>query len=264
MVKQENSKVTTRVGEVISIKELKDAYEILVGTEIDGIRLLVQPGTLIMNIDTIEMIQAKDIKVGMSVTVVLNKNTPMTISIPPICSEQVIILANSSNKQIVVGYFDETLTNEAGTLKLNIWGDTVIQNNKGEKRIFAAEDIKNQDAIVVYSVSTRSIPAQTNPEYVMILSVNELKDIEEDRIIEMEETEAGYISARELASTLGYTITWEHDTKTVSLTKANEKLYFTVGKSEYIYKEETRKMREVVKLENNKLFIPKSIFTSLK
>ena len=82
--KEENSKVTTIIGEVTNVSEGEYGYEVLVGKEMEGTRFLVQPDTLVMEVDTLKMISVKDIKVGMNVTVVLDKNTPMTMSIPPL------------------------------------------------------------------------------------------------------------------------------------------------------------------------------------
>lgn len=265
---EEKSQVVTRVGEVTSINEANDTYELLVGGEMDGIRFLVQPETLVMNVDTLEMMSVKDIKVGMNVTVVLNKNTPMTMSIPPMCSQQVAILVNSSNKQVEVGYFDETLTNEANTLKLNVSEDTMIQNSRGEKRVFTEEDIKKQDAIVIYSISTRSIPAQTNPEYVMILAPTEEKVVDEEVVVNEKSTtkemgtDEGYMAVRELATTLGYKVTWDNQTKTVTLTKEDKNIQLVVGKAEYTYNEETVTMKDAVKLEGNTVYIPKALINA--
>lgn len=262
---EEKSQVVTKVGEVTNINETNDTYELLVGGEMDGIRFLVQPGTLVMNVDTLEMISVKDIKVGMNVTVVLNKNTPMTMSIPAMCSQQVAILVNSSNKQVEVGYFNETLTNEANTLKLNVSKETMVQNNRGEKRIFTEEDIKEQDAIVVYTTSTRSIPAQTNPEYVMILVPTEEKAVDEEVAASEKSTtkemeaEEGYMAVRELATTLGYKVTWDNQTKTVTLSKEDKNIQLVVGSAKYTYNEETVIMKDVVKLEGNTVYIPKAL-----
>lgn len=265
---EEKSQVVTRVGEVTSINETNNTYQLLVGGEMDGIRFLVQPETLVMNVDTLEMMSVKDIKVGMNVTVVLNKNTPMTMSIPPMCSQQVAILVNSSNKQVEVGYFDETLTNEANTLKLNVSEDTMIQNSRGEKRVFTEEDIKKQDAIVIYSISTRSIPAQTNPEYVMILAPTEEKVVDEEVVVNEKSTtkemgtDEGYMAVRELATTLGYKVTWDNQTKTVTLTKEDKNIQLVVGKAEYTYNEETVTMKDAVKLEGNTVYIPKALINA--
>lgn len=265
---EEKSQVVTRVGEVTSINETNNTYQLLVGGEMDGIRFLVQPETLVMNVDTLEMMSVKDIKVGMNVTVVLNKNTPMTMSIPPMCSQQVAILVNSSNKQVEVGYFDETLTNEANTLKLNVSEDTMIQNSRGEKRVFTEEDIKKQDAIVIYSISTRSIPAQTNPEYVMILAPTEEKVVDEEVVVNEKSatkemgTDEGYMAVRELATTLGYKVTWDNQTKTVTLTKEDKNIQLVVGKAGYTYNEETVTMKDAVKLEGNTVYIPKALINA--
>lgn len=283
--KEENSKVTTIIGEVTNVSEGEYGYEVLVGKEMEGTRFLVQPDTLVMEVDTLKMISVKDIKVGMNVTVVLDKNTPMTMSIPPMCSQQVAILVNSDNKQVEVGYFDETLTNEANTLKLNVSEDTVIQNNKGEKKVFTQEDIKNQDAIVVYTASTRSIPAQTNPEYVMILA-SDNKEVEEalevtepaveitelavanDEVKEVKAapvstSEEGYMPVRELATTLGYKLEWDQKAKTVTLTKENVTIQLVVGKTQYTNNKETLTMKDAVKLENNTVYVPKSLVNEL-
>lgn len=278
--KEENSKVVTCMGEVTSVRETEHGYEILVGKEMEGIRFLVQPDTLVMDVDTLKMISVKDIKVGMNVTVVLDKNVPMTMSIPPMCSQQVAILVNSANKQVEVGYFDETLTNEANTLKLNVSKETVIQNNKGEKKVFTEEDIKNQDAIVVYTVSTRSIPAQTNPEYVMILNsdnkeaevateitetaeVTVNSEVKETKADAVSTSEEGYMTVRELATTLGYKLEWNQKAKTVTLTKEGVTIQLVVGKTQYTNNKETLTMKDAVKLENNTVYVPKSLVNEL-
>ena len=59
-------------------------------------------------------------------------------------------------------------------MKLNIGENTVIMNTKGEQRVFTAEDIKNKNVAVIYDVTTRSIPAQTTPLFVMILEDKEI------------------------------------------------------------------------------------------
>lgn len=256
---EEKSQVVTRVGEVTSINKTNDICELLVGEQMEGIRFLVQPGTLVMNVDTLELMSVEDIKVGMNVTVILNKNTLMTMSLPPMCSEQVAILVNSPNKQVEVGYFNETLTNEANTLKLNISEGTMIRNIKGERRIFTEEDIKNQDAIVIYTASTRSIPAQTTPEYVMILAPDKVEiDTNEETV-----DEDGYVAIRELAESLGYEITWDSELKQVTLAKEDKNIQLVVGKAEYICNEETVTMKEAIKLEKNTVYVPKVLANEL-
>ena len=39
-----------------------------------------------------------------------------------------------------------------------------------ESEVLSAEDVKNQDALVFYDITTRSIPAQTTPSLVLLLT----------------------------------------------------------------------------------------------
>ena len=68
---------------------------------------------------------------------------------------------------IKVDRFGQTLLSSDQTLKLNI-GDTteiILQDGKP----FAGE-LANRDLVVFYDVATRSIPAQTTPQKVVVLS----------------------------------------------------------------------------------------------
>ena len=265
-IKETKSMYVTRSGKVTNVNEENGTYKILVGSEMDGTRFIVQSDTPIIDVETLGMLQREDIKEGMQVTVVLNKNTPMTMSIPPIISRQAAILVNSNSKNVEVSYFDETLTNETNTLKLNIDESTIIQNSRGEKRVFTAEDIKGQNAIVIYTISTRSIPAQTTPEYVVILNDNEEGKIEETPETEGSQELEGeaWIPVREMAAKFGYEVEWEHATKSVQLTKEDESIYLTAGKKQYSYNKETRELNEGVKLEENIVYVPEELLEVIK
>ena len=231
-IEESKSQVLTQVGTITEVYQSEGIYEILVGDAVYGTRFRVQPQTLLIDAESMTPLSGVEaLKVGMNVTVVLHKNTPMTMSLPAICSEQVAILVNSENKQVEVGYFNQDLVNETNTLQLNIGKNTCIQNNKGERKRFIAADIANKDAIVIYTTSTRSIPAQTTPEYVMILDL--VNSVLEDKTIGAEEiseaTQVTYRPIREVAETLGYEVEWNHDTKTAILIKEDEKIEIISG-----------------------------------
>ena len=267
---EQASNVCVKSGEVSEVNKVEDAYEILVGSKIEGTRFIVKPNTQVINVETLQFMDVSEIKVGMKLEVVLNKNTPMTMSLPAICTEQVAILVSSEKKQVEVGYFNEELINEANTLKLNIEKDTMIQNDKGERRIFDAEDIKNKDAIVIYTTTTRSIPAQTTPEFVMILDLQN-EATQEGQTTEEVKSEAeaktavvdAYQSVREVADTLGYEVKWDNETKTATLTKEDQVLQVTVGEKQYICNEQVYTIEEAAKLHENTLYIPKMVVAAL-
>lgn len=263
---QGKSMYITRTGEITNISKNGDDLEILVGDAVNGTRFILQPGNIILDAETLQMKRPEDLKLGMSVSTVINKNAPMTMSLPPLCSSQTAFVIHSSKKNIEIAYFDENLTNEANSLKLNISEDTMIQNSRGEKRVFTAEDIKNQDAIVIYTNSTRSIPAQTVPEYVLILCGDEEREeaSETDKAPEVNTIEDSYMAVREVAKQLGYEVNWDNMHKAVELTKDKCRVKLAVGGSIYTYNEEIRELKSGVKLESGTVYVPEELYEVLK
>lgn len=263
LTEQDKSMYITRTGEITNISKEGNNLEILVGDAVDGVRVVLQTGNIILDADTLQMKVPEDLKLGMSVSVVINKNAPMTMSLPPLCSGQTALVIHSSKKNIEIAYFDESLINEANRLQLNISEDTMIQNSRGEKRVFTAEDIKNQDAIVIYTNSTRSIPAQTVPEYVLILCEDE-EVSEAEQAAEENAVQGNYMAVRKLAEQLGYEVKWDNTHKTVELTRNNCRIKLAVKGTIYTYNEEIRELESQVKLESGTVYVPEELYAVLK
>lgn len=243
-----------KTGEITNITKEDGEFEILVGSETDGTRFVLQPQNIILDVKSLEMKKADDLKIGMSVTVVIDKSAPMTMSLPPMCSGQTAVLINSSDKHIEVAYFDDELVNETNTLKLNISNETMIQNSRGERRVFTEEDVKNQDAIVIYTASTRSIPAQTNPEYVLILCKEEEQEAEDSE---------EYIAVRKVAVKLGYDVKWDNTNKTAYLFDENHEAWLTVGDKSFLYNGKEVIISKSIKLEDNVVYVPEEVLSLL-
>lgn len=104
--------------------------------------------------------------VGQEITAYYPENTPMTLSLPPITTPKVIVL----NSEVVPGFvhvatFDETLTSSDGQLKLNISTKTKVTDGEGNP----VTTLANRELVVFYTMSTRSIPAQTTPERIFVI-----------------------------------------------------------------------------------------------
>lgn len=104
--------------------------------------------------------------VGQKVTAYYPENTPMALSLPPITTPKVIVL----NSEVVPGFvhvatFDETLTSSDSQLKLNISTKTKVTDGEGNP----VTTLANRDLVVFYTISTRSIPAQTTPERIFVI-----------------------------------------------------------------------------------------------
>ncbi len=174
-----------------------------------------------------EVKSVKDLKEGMEVTVVMNDLAPMTMSLPPQTSGAVAIVANGETPVFTaVDKFDDELTGK--TLKLVMDENVQILDIRGTKQALTADDIKGHKAIVVYGASTKSIPAQTTPSFVIILDNGEetaetktTETAETTETTETAETEekAENVPLRTTLEAMGYTIEWTSNDAPIIITK---------------------------------------------
>ena len=103
--------------------------------------------------------------VGDMITAFIDANAPVPLIYPP--RYNVLVVAKDNyRQQVTVDYFNHNLINSSQTLKLNIGPHThVILKNNQPFRGNPGE----HNLIVQYSFTTRSIPAQTTPEQVVVL-----------------------------------------------------------------------------------------------
>ncbi|MER2189311.1 MAG: stalk domain-containing protein [Solibacillus sp.] len=104
------------------------------------------------------------LKEGDAFTAFIYANRPMILIYPPHYTAAAIVKKSDSIGTAEMGTFDENLVNENNTLKLNISADTVIVNEAGA----ALKVFTGGDALVFYTTSTRSIPAQTTPSKIVV------------------------------------------------------------------------------------------------
>lgn len=260
MVQEDEIKNTyiTEVGQVTEINQKDGSYQILVGTLQEGTIYRLNNGEVIIDAETLTYLTPDQIKEGMSVTVVIPKNSPVTLSLPAISSSQVAVIVNSENTFINQDYFNEELVSESNTLALNLDKSVRILSTTGEKRIFTAEDVKNQNALVFYTNSTRSIPAQTTPKMVLILPSEEetVKKIADAESIQKDVQSKVYVPIRELATAHHYQIKWIPKTKTVELANETNIISLTVGKTECTYNGSLKSLSSEVKFENQRVCVP--------
>ena len=137
--------------------------------EMGGLRFAVASGTIIVDRATGAYITVDELTEGMAVSVVYDMNSPMGMSLPPFIGDVAAVVANADAGAFTVGKFDNELTDMKNMLKLNIGEETSIQNMQGSRIRLFADDVKGQDALVFYDMMTMSLPAQTNPSFVLIL-----------------------------------------------------------------------------------------------
>lgn len=165
-------------GEVVNVEndQEKNNTSILVkGENSDNVQMMQEEimfhlgeGTLLISHDTMEIVKREKLEEGMEISAFFKENTPMTLSIPPQTTpEAIVIHDNEEDGFIKLAHFNNELEDINNELKLNISEETILVNSKGEK--VEISDLEDSDLMVFYTVSTRSIPAQTSPEKVIVL-----------------------------------------------------------------------------------------------
>lgn len=214
----------------------------------------------------------EDVKVGDTITVFTNGYAPAPLMLPPQYQASVIIV--NDNMEISSLRFcdvdtyvkrDGALVNLANTLELELGEETKITGLVG--RMTTIDELENKDLLVVYSMSTKSIPAKTSPIAITVLGENEqalaqlnapvenepeetqpeetaspevdftkIKDIKvNNEIISKYYIEADgtvMLPLRKIAETLGFSVEWDGENRTVLL---NSGMYsLQIGVNSYI------------------------------
>ena len=121
------------------------------------VNFVVHPSTYFVNGDIV--------RVGNNITGFYDPNVATPMIFPP--QYRALVIARSSpNQNVTVDWFSNQLVSSDGTLRLNIGRDTRVMLTNGQP--FTGR-LGNRNLIVVYGPTTRSIPAQTTPQQVIVL-----------------------------------------------------------------------------------------------
>lgn len=97
---------------------------------------------------------------GMTVSGYMYTNGAMVMIYPPRYTPAIVVATTADKGLYDVAAYDETLTNDTNTLKLNIDESVVIEG---------VEEVVAGNYAVFYGPATRSIPAQTTPTKVIAI-----------------------------------------------------------------------------------------------
>lgn len=271
LIVENNAKNMLVSGTVTNIEAGKEFTTISVDNDNLGMVFHVSKTVFVIDKKTNAYLTIADIKKGMTVTAVLDKMSPMTMSIPPQTSGAIGFIINSDQGFIDVSTYNDELVNFENTLQLNIDSKTKIVDVKGTKRAYRVEDLKKSECLVLYNASTRSIPAQTTPEFVMILNTAEelVATPDENPIIP---EQGKYVPLRTMAEAKGYLVKWEAATKSVVLTKDDIRVEIAVGSVDFVFTHQTKDLKPLdkmdrldlkVKLENGKTMVSDTFMNAL-
>lgn len=253
---QESDEIVTKYlltsGKIASVEQNDDGgYTVSIENDDMGLICHVSGAVFVLDQKDGSYKSLEDLKEGMEVTVVRESMSPTTMSIPPQTPGAVGFVMHAEPGSIAIGQFDEELVNAENTLKLNIGEDTKIVDIRGTKMVYQAEDLKNSELLVLYTVTTRSIPAQTTPELVMILNNAEL-EAEAGVEAETENTEAretpSMTALREMAESAGYNVVWTANDEPIMLAKTGSAVMLNIGSAEVSVNGETKTLPQAVEL----------------
>ncbi len=229
---------------------------------------------LIISKDTYVLNNA-EIVVGSVITGFFNANAPMIMIYPAQYNAEVVVVDNK-DQNVKVDIFDENLLSSDQLLKLNISDATEIILQDGTA--FKGE-LANRKLSVIYSVTTRSIPAQTTPDKIVVLSEKEAAPPEQypgdvsamDIVVNNRRIEAPseytdekgtvMVPLRAIAEALGYDVTWDNELKTAFLGKA---ISLTIGMDSYNYmKTAPIQLGTAPTLVEGRTFVPLNFFKTV-
>ena len=144
------------------------------------------------------------------------------------------------DRSVYVGRFDADLVSTDNELKINVSDDTIVTTTDGRPY---TGPLAGRDLAVVYSIATRSIPAQTTPIQIVVLpevgtpiyedeaahetELDAIEGIEQFPIVvenvmtsaraRIGADGAVMVPLRAIAEGLGYTVTWDGDTQSIML-----------------------------------------------
>lgn len=156
---QSISGIIIGISDLITTPETMGCYKLISVQQMDGeiANFTVSPDTY--------FVDHVMVRPGDMVTGFYDANAPMPLIYPP--QYQAMVMARAVPYQNVkVDYFDANLVSSDGLLKLNIAPTTRILLENGQA--FTGNPACRYLA-VIYGPTTRSIPAQTTPEQIVVL-----------------------------------------------------------------------------------------------
>ena len=245
----EASMYLTQEGTVAGVEasETEGVSIVTMDNEMGGLRFAVASGTIIVDRATGAYITVDELTEGMAVSVVYDMNSPMGMSMPPFLSNVTAVVANADAGAFTVGKFDNELTDLKNMLKLNIDNATTsIQNMQGSRIRLTDADVKGQDALVFYDMMTMSLPAQTNPTFVLIL------DAQKETAVS--------VPLRETAEANGFSVTWQGKTKPVLVEKEGVSIELMLDDATFVVNGVSDEAAFATELKDGVMFVSSEIF----
>ncbi len=228
--------------------------------------------------DDTYIVDNAEIGLGSVVIWFVDMNRPMILIYPPQYYPEAVAV-EKDGQNVKFDIFDGNLVSSDNQLKLNVSKDTVTESYDGN--VFETE-LAGKKLLVIYGPSTKSIPAQTNPEKIVVFPEEEIPADEGQ-----EGTEQFYMNASEMdivvnnkkiegvsaynnedgtvmvplraiAEALGFDVKWDDEQRCVMVGKA---ISLKIDEDNYIYaKTAPIKLGTAPALAEGLTYVPLSFF----
>ncbi|SDZ21453.1 copper amine oxidase N-terminal domain-containing protein [Tindallia californiensis] len=216
-------------------------------------------------------------KEGDSVIAYYDNRKPMITIYPP-QYHAVVFMVSSDHQQLFVGEFDEHLIDSTNYLRLIMQEDTMVIDH--QHQVYEGP-LEGKTLAVLYGAATKSIPAQTSPNLVVVLpEENETKDTDEperyqpdvtsmDLIVKgerldapsawMTEEEVVMLPVAAIAEKIGFNVMWSEELQTVML---SDSITLTIGEDAYVNMkyDEPITLGQAPVVRDGRSFVPLSFF----
>lgn len=189
-------------------------------------------GTFTIAMDTAVISEDGTVKVGDMVFVNREKNVVAVTDAEYIGSVKIDVFNTSTEEEY--GEY----TSSDGNLSMNVSDDTEIVDREGNTLI--KDDINGNICAVYYSIATMSIPPQTIPEKIVVVNraVSSLLDYtftNGDKTYSVTADDvngSNYVPVRAIAESLGFTVGWDGENVTVTVSEGDKTTSFKVNVTE--------------------------------
>ncbi|MBQ7776794.1 MAG: hypothetical protein IJ379_12820 [Lachnospiraceae bacterium] len=153
-------------GRIVSIEPTRFSNRgaedcmMFVGVETDDgsmVNFIVSPATFVVDYITL--------REGMTATFFHRTDVPVPLIYPPQYNA-VVVAPEQQGSFVFVGRFNNSLVSDDQSLQLNMNNEVPVVTTMNQTFM---GNIANHDLVVIYSNTTRSIPAQTTPSKVVVL-----------------------------------------------------------------------------------------------
>lgn len=252
-----------------TVKEVEKVDDVITKIYLEGED--ETPAYFVLNENTYYADEVK-IEKGLQITGYYESGRPMILIYPPQYTIDIVTPVYEEGF-VKADKFDSDLLSKDKQLKLNISENTDIiwENNTVINWIKqpTVEELKtvltNRQMIVYYDFTTKSIPAQTTPNKIIVLSQqieDKINIIVEDNIIEAPNA---YISdfgnvmvpVRAIAEAMGYEVKWNNEDRSVAI---GESISFKLNEKNFKSNESVITLEEPSVLNNELTYVPLSFF----